>query len=204
LPRFLLSIVVFTTLVITQISPAFALPTLEEAMKDRVLGKATAPVAITEYSSLTCPQCMAFHRDIMPDIKKYYIDTGKVKLIYRDFPLGGLAMAASMMARCAQPERYFGIIETLFRGQSAWANSKDPMTALTRIGRLSGLSEKDVQACMQNRNLWKAIQNRADNAGKKHKINATPSFVIDGETISGVSSFETFKKIFDALLAKKK
>lgn len=204
MPRILLSLVLFTTLVFTQITPAFALPTLEEAMKDRVLGKASAPITIIEYSSLTCPHCMAFHLDILPDIKMHYIDTGKVKLIYRDFPLGGLAMAAAMMARCAQPERYFGILEMLFRNQRAWAGSKDPMTSLTRIGRLAGLSDKDVQACMQNKILWKTIQKRADNAGKKYKINATPSFVINGETIAGVESFETFNKIFDALLAKKK
>ena len=119
-----------------QISSAFALPTLEQAMKDRSLGDANAQVTITEYSSLTCSHCMVFHRDILPDIKKHYIDTGKVKLVFRDFPLGGLAMAAAMMARCAAPERYFGIIEILFRGQSDWANSKNPMEALTRIGRL--------------------------------------------------------------------
>ncbi len=204
MPRFLLSLVVFVTLALTQISPALALPSVEEAMKDRVLGKADAPVTITEYSSLTCPHCMAFHRDVLPSIKKDYIDTGKVKLVFRDFPLGGLAMAAAMMARCANPERYFGLIEILFRGQGEWSRSQDPMAAISRVGRLAGLSDKDVQACFQKKALWKAIQKRADSAGKKHKINSTPSFVIGDRTISGGLPYEEFKKIIDKELGKKK
>ena len=204
MPRFLLSLVGLVTLVLVQISPAQALPTLDEAMKDRFLGKTDAPVTITEYSSLTCPHCMAFHRDVLPDIKKAYIDTGKVRLVFRDFPLGGLAMAAAMMARCAQPERYFGLIETLFRSQSDWSRSQDPLNALSRIGRFAGLPDKDVQACFQRRDLWKAIQTRADNAGKKHKINATPSFIIGKRTISGGLPFAEFKKIIETELSKKK
>ncbi|MEL0107159.1 MAG: DsbA family protein [Rhodospirillaceae bacterium] len=204
MPRYLLSLVVVVTLILTLNSPVSALPSLDEAMKDRAMGSESAPVTITEYSSLTCPHCMAFHRDTLPELKKNYIDTGKVRLIFRDFPLGGLAMAAAMMARCAKPDRYFGVIEILFRGQAEWAGSENPMAALTRIGRLAGLSDKDVQACMQNRNLWEAIQKRAQNAGKKHKIESTPSFVIGDRTISGALPFSEFKKIIDSELKKKK
>ena len=204
MPRYLLSLVVFVTLVLTQISPALALPSVEEAMKDRALGNANAPVTITEYSSLTCPHCMAFHRDVLPDLKKAYIDTGKVRLIYRDFPLGGLATAVAMMARCAKSDRYFGLIEILFRSQAEWSRGQDPLSSLSRIGRLAGLSHNDVQACFQNKPLWKAIQKRAESAGKKHKINSTPSFVIGNRTISGGMPFEEFKKIIDMELSKKK
>ncbi|MEQ8193897.1 MAG: DsbA family protein [Rhodospirillales bacterium] len=191
-------------LVFGLVRPAAALPSVEEAMKDRVMGNPDAPVTIIEYSSLTCPHCMAFHRDTLPELKKTYIDTGKVKLIYRDFPFGGLAMAAAMMARCAKPERYFGLLEILFRSQAEWTRGDQPLANLSRIGRLAGMPDSDVQACFQHRDLWQAIKNQAKSAEQKYQINSTPSFVINDRTVSGALPFEEFKKIIEAELAKKK
>src|SRR6185312_15839778 len=103
--------------------------------QDHVLGKADAPITITEYASLTCPHCAEFDRDTLPKIKKNWIDTGKAKLVYRDFPLDQLALRAAMLARCAPPDRYFAFINTLFQSQDTWARSSDPEQALERIGR---------------------------------------------------------------------
>ncbi|MEX2449674.1 MAG: DsbA family protein [Rhodospirillales bacterium] len=204
MPRFLPSLAVFSALMFGLAGPAAALPGVEEAMKDRVLGRPDAPVTIIEYSSLTCPHCMAFHRDVLPELKKAYIDTGKAKLIYRDFPLGGLAMAAAMMARCAKPEQYFGLIEILFRGQAEWTRGEQPLIALSRIGRLAGLPDSEVQACFQYRDLWQAIKNSAKSAEQKYDINSTPSFVVNDQKISGSLPLEEFKKVIEAELAKKK
>jgi len=111
----------------------------EEAKAEMGLGKADAPVTMIEYSSLGCPHCAAFHLETLPQIKKDYIDTGKVRLVFRDFPLGTPALAASMIARCAGPKKFFGFIEIMFRSQPQWSRSQNPMPALTKVARLGGL-----------------------------------------------------------------
>src|SRR5262249_57342023 len=97
---------------------------------DRILGKPDAPITIVEYASLTCPHCAAFERDTLPKLKTQYIDTGKVKLIYRDFPLDSRATLAAMIARCAPRDRYFGFVDAFFRSQDQWARSEDPVRSL--------------------------------------------------------------------------
>ena len=121
---------------------ASPLPT-EEALKERVLGQANAPVTIIEYSSLSCPHCAQFHNNVLPKLKKNYIDTGKVKLVYRDFPLGGPAYIAAMMARCAKPDRYFQFLDVLFRDQANWARSH------RRLGRLAPKSTLSPTAVLR-------------------------------------------------------
>ncbi|MCG8507994.1 MAG: DsbA family protein, partial [Rhodospirillales bacterium] len=104
----------------------------DEVLGEMALGRQDAPVTISEHSSLTCGHCGNFHRDTLPEIKKEYIDTGKVRLIYRDFPLGRLAMAAAMLPHCAPRERYFGFLEALFLSQDSWARSDDPAREMSR------------------------------------------------------------------------
>lgn len=180
-----------------------AIAPLNEAMAERAIGDEKAPVTMIEYSSLGCPHCAAFHRDTLPNIKKAYIDTGKVRLIFRDFPLGGAALAASMLARCAPANQYFGLVEVLFREQSRWAQSQKPVEELERIGRMAGLSKDDVQACLNNQPLLTALRGAAEEGKQKHGIESTPSFVVDGKTYSGALPYEEFQKILDAALKKK-
>ncbi len=205
--RFLLGLVFLAILLPAR--PAFAghhpreQPLSEYPLVEKVLGQSDAPVTMIEYSSLTCPHCMAFHRDTLPKIKEAYIDTGKVKLIFRDFPLGSLALAAAMLARCAPPERYFGMIEALFRSQEIWSSMNNPLKYLERIARLGGMSKNDVEACLKNEALMKAIQAKAAAGEKEHGIRATPTFVIEGEKVSGNLPFEDFRVILDKAVAKK-
>lgn len=98
---------------------------------DKVLGDRDAPVTMIEYSSLTCPHCAHFHTDVLPRIKKEYIDTGKVKLVLRDFPLNQPALIAAQIAHCVPEDRYFGFVSVLFETQAAWAISEDPAAALS-------------------------------------------------------------------------
>ena len=100
-----------------------AIVPVEEALSEMSMGPDNAPVTMIEYSSLGCPHCAAFHRDILPKIKKEYIDTGKVRLVYRDFPLGTPALAASMIARCAGRDKFFGFIEIIYRSQDQWSST---------------------------------------------------------------------------------
>lgn len=175
-------------------------PTAEDALKDRILGDPNAPVEIIEYSSLTCPHCRNFHLNVLPELKKKYIDTGKVKMVYRDFPFDRYGLMAAVMARCAPPNRYFQFLDVLFQNQERWSRSPDPGAALVRIGKLGGLSEDDFQACMNNKQLVDGlIQVRLD-ANKQFDITATPTFVINGDKrIVGFQPFEVFDELLEKL-----
>lgn len=175
---------------------------IEDAMSEMALGSADAPVTMIEYSSLGCPHCAAFHRDTLPRIKKEYIDTGKLRLVYQDFPLGTPALAASMIARCSGARKFFGFIEILFRSQAQWSRSKNPLEALTQVSRFAGMTEADVEACLKYQPLLESIRKGAEMAQKNHQINSTPTFLIGGEMISGAQPFETFKKAIDKALKK--
>ena len=181
-------------------SPPAAAVSLEAAMAERAMGDADAPVTIVEYASLTCPHCASFHRDVLPKIKEAYIDRGKVRLVYTDFPLDGLALGAAMLARCVGPERYFGFLTVLFRSQQTWARSSDPRQELQRVALLGGISRADFDACLADRSLMKAIQERAAAAEAHFDIRSTPSFVINGRKVAGTPSFEEFRKVIDETL----
>jgi protein-disulfide isomerase len=205
LPRFILSLAFIAILAAPQVVSApvrAAIVSVEEAKAEMVLGNADAPVSIIEYSSLGCPHCAAFHRDTLPQIKKEYIDTGKVRLVYRDFPLGTPALAASMIARCAGPKKFFGFIEILFRSQPQWSRSQNPMQALTKVARFGGLSEDDVQACLKRQTLLDFIREVARVGQNTHNVNTTPFFIIGDKTVSGAQPFDAFKKVLDKALSK--
>lgn len=173
-----------------------------EALKDQIVGDANAPVTLIEYSSLTCPHCADFHVKTLPQIKKNYIDTGKVKLIVRDFPLNGPAYAAAMMARCGKPEQRNKFIEVLFANQDNWAKSPDPKSALARIGKLGGLSQADFDRCTSDKALFEGIQKLQLEAQSKYDVNATPTFIVvnsknvEVEKFSGSQPYEVFEKAF--------
>ncbi len=165
-----------------------------------IMGDATAPVTIVEYASLTCPHCANFHLNILPELKKSYIDTGKARLVYRDFPLDRLALSGSMMARCAGRERYFGFIDTMYRKQASWKASKDQLKALARIGLLGGISQTDFDACMQNKAVEDQVMKMRLDAQNDFTIESTPSFIINGRKYTGVVNFAGFEKILEPLL----
>ena len=165
-----------------------------------IMGDAKAPVTIIEYASLTCPHCADFHVNILPKLKKSYIDTGKARLVYRDFPLDRLALSGAMMARCAGRERYFGFIDTMYRKQESWKAAKDKVKALARIGLLGGMSQKDFDACMNNKALEDRVMAMRLDAQNEFAIDSTPSFIINGKKYSGVVNFARFEKILEPLL----
>ena len=196
--RFFATMAAALLLVFTSAAGA-APPSAEEALKDRVLGDPKAPIEIIEYSSLTCPHCRHFHIDILPDLKKNYLDTGRAKLVYRDIAFDQLGLMAAIMARCAPPSRYFQFLDVLFQNQEKWAQNADPIRALTRIGSLGGLSEADFRACTENRTIVDGVLQTRLEAGKRYQVNSTPSFIINGEKrVVGSQPY----KVFDDLLKK--
>jgi protein-disulfide isomerase len=172
-----------------------------QPLEDRVLGKADAPITIIEFASLTCPHCATFHREILPRVKQSYIETGKAKLIYRDFPLDQWALRAAMMARCAPAERFFGFIETLYQQQQSWATSSDPMAALVRIGRLGGLAEDRIRACMADEKLADQILASRLEGHQRFKVESTPTIVVNGRRVDNLRSFEDLDRVLKPLAA---
>ena len=172
------------------------------ALEERSLGDSNAPLTIYEYSSLGCPHCKAFHKNTLPMVMEEFIDTGKVRLVYRDYPLGNRAMAAAMIARCAPQERYFGMLELFFQKQSDWSQSEDAIGALTAVAKFGGLSSDDVMACLQDQDLLNGIRTRAEAGSDEFGIEATPTFIIGdtGEKIEGAMGPDEFRKVLNDAL----
>jgi protein-disulfide isomerase len=167
---------------------------------DQVLGDPNAAVTIIEYASLTCPHCAAFHRETLPALKERYIDPGKVKLVFRDFPLDEAALRGAMLAHCAGPKRYFGFLDVLFRQQQSWGRASDPRASLTQLGKLGGMSEEEIQACFADKELEESILQVRLEAQQQHDVSSTPSFIIDGKTIAGGRSPDEMAQMIDPLL----
>lgn len=201
MPNFTQVIAVLLLAVLVAVGAADAAP-VDEMLAERALGDEAAPVTIVEYSSLGCPHCAEFHAKTLPQIKEAYIDTGKVRLVYRDYPLGGAAMAAALIARCVEPSRYFGFIDILYRGQATWAASTKPLDDLKQLSRFAGLSEADFNACLENRALLQGIQGQASQAQKEAGIQSTPTFFVNERKIVGAQGFEAFKAAIDEELEK--
>lgn len=201
--RYILGIA-FSFLLLTTGPVLAGVASMDEALGEKVLGKADAPVTIYEYSSLGCPHCASFHADTFPRIKKEYIDTGKAKLVLRDFPLGGAAMAAAMIARCSGEQKYFGFIEMLFRSQEDWAGADKPIDALKKVARFGGMTPADVDQCLANTKLFETLKQRTRDYQVKYDVEATPTFWIGDVRIPGAFGYEDFKKVLDEALAKAK
>lgn len=161
---------------------------------DRVLGKADAPITIFEFFSLTCPHCADFAEHSFPKLKAEWIDTGKAKLVYRDYPLDRNALKAAMVARCAPPDRYPAFVAALFQQQNVWGVLEDPTPALRRIARLGGISDEQFDACMKDDALSKKIVAGEYEAQKAYGVESTPTFFINGNKVVGALAYEEFAK----------
>jgi protein-disulfide isomerase len=178
--------------------PTTPLPTLQEMLAEKVLGDAAAPVTMIEYSSLTCSYCGDFHVGTLPVLKANYIDTGKVRLVYRDYPPNAPAMAASMIARCSG-SRFFTTIGVLYQSQSSWTSASNSTAALKGAVASMGITSDDVDACLAVSDLKAGIQANF-NAYKANGVNGTPTFVINGQTIVGAQPYSVFDALLKSLL----
>ena len=172
------------------------------SLPDMALGPKTAAVTITEYASMTCPHCARFAENVFPKIKTEYIDTNKVRYVFREFPLDIKAAAGSMLARCIAKDdagKYFAVIDTLFKSQDVWTGSKTT-ESLKQIGKQAGLSGQEVETCLKDQALLDKIAADQKYANEVLKVNSTPTFFINGEMVKGETSFEEFKKKIDPLL----
>lgn len=165
---------------------------------DRLMGKADAPITIIEYASLTCDHCVRFHRDTLPQIKTNWIDPGKARLVYRDFPLDGLALRAAMLAHCAGPERYFAFLNVIFQQHDQWAHAKEPMAALKRLVRLGGMPEPQADACVSDKAIETRLLTTRMEAEQRYEVRSTPTFIINGRKLTGALPYAEFEKVLAA------
>ena len=178
-----------------------------EAIKpiaEMVQGDLDAPIEIIEYASFTCPHCATFHADVYPKLKINYIDKGLVKFIYREVYFDKYGMWASMIARCAGTDRFFGMTDQIYRKQSNWARAESDVaivTQLRKIGLLAGLDESQLSSCLQDGVKLRALVEWYSENAKRDEIKSTPTLIINGEKHSN-QSYEQLTEILDEILGK--
>ena len=163
------------------------------AIADVTLGDPNAPVEVVEYASFTCPHCAAFHADTFPAFKRDYIDTGRVHFTYREVFFDRYGLWAAMVARCAGPDRYFGVSELIYRSQGDWARQSDPAAvaeSLKRIGAQAGLSRDELDACLTDGAQAQGLMSWYEANAARDGVRSTPSFLVNGEMYSGNMSLD--------------
>jgi protein-disulfide isomerase len=166
-------------------------------MAERVTGRPDAPVTVIEYFSLTCSHCAAFHRDTWPRVKAELVETGRMKMVWRDFPLDGVALMASQVARSLPAERYEGFISALLASQDRWAFARggDPRTELARMAALAGMSRDAFEAAVNDQALGRAILEARLRGQQEHNVGSTPTFVFGNRSVPGNMPFERFASL---------
>jgi protein-disulfide isomerase len=167
------------------------------ALIDIAVGADDAPVTIIEYASLTCPHCADFHNQTFGALYAEYIDTGHVRLIYRDYPFDQVALEAAMLARCAGEERFFGMIETLFAQQDNWAKAPDPREGLAKVARLAGIGKSEFDACLADKSVESFILSERLEGEKEFGVKRTPTFVIGTNIYEGFKTIAEMRDILD-------
>lgn len=167
---------------------------------DMVLGDPDAPVEVIEYASMTCPHCRRFHEEIYPKLKKEFVDTGKVRFVFREFPLDRYALQASMLARCGGEQKFFGFIDLLFQQQPNWTSASDPTAALRQIGVLGGISAEAFDACMADESLVDMLLATRLDGHQRMKVSGTPSVYVNGEKFDGGLDFEALSDRIESAL----
>lgn len=164
------------------------------AVPDNVLGDPNAPVTVVEYASLTCSHCRNFHDKTLPEVKSRFIDTGKIKLIYRDFPLDQYATAGAMLARCAGEGKYFPVVDAFFSKQNELLSAQDPFVWLQGFAKQVGFTQESMEACLSNQGLMDNVLAERQRASEKFGVSSTPTFFFNGRIKRGDLSIEEFEQ----------
>ncbi len=170
-------------------------------VQEMTLGDDAAPITMVEYASYTCPHCQRFHKDVFPKLKADYIDTGKVKFVYREVYFDGPGLWAGMTARCGGGDRFFGMVDLIYDNQSEWTQGAPAQIAanLKRMGKLAGMTDEQLDACLQDGDKARALTAVFQENAERDGIRSTPSFVIDGKLESNMS-YPELKALLDAKL----
>lgn len=188
-----------------KVDPDVSVLMAQGPLPDIVVGSADAPVTIVEYASMTCPHCAQFQKDVLPELKTKYIDTGKVKYMLREFPLDNLAAAAFMLARCSGDDRYYPMVDAMFETQESWAvPGADGKGRLLQIARQAGMSKEQFDQCLANQELFNKILQTRQIAHDKFQVDSTPTFFINGKRLKGDHQLKDFQVAFGETPAESK
>jgi protein-disulfide isomerase len=168
------------------------------AIGEMALGPDNAKVTVIEYASASCPHCANFYKTTFQDLKKQYIEPGKIRFVFREFPHNDAALAAFMIARCAPKDRYFPLIDTFFTTQDTWL--KNPAEGLFKIAQLAGFTKASFDSCLKNEDVAKGILAVRDKAESEFGVEGIPTFFVNGQVLNGEASLAEFKKIIDPQL----
>ena len=159
------------------------------------IGSDDAKVTIIEYASATCPHCARFHEGTFKELKEKYVDTGKARFVFREFPFDDLALAAFMLARCAPKDKYFPMIDVIFKEQKKWASrDANPRDELFRIAQLAAFTKDSFNACLKNEEVAKGILN-IRKVGQELGVDSTPTFFVNGEKVTGNANLAKFDEL---------
>lgn len=167
---------------------------------DHILGNEDAAVKVIEYASLSCSHCMRFHTQTFPQLKKDYIDTGKIAFVFRHFPLNEPALRGAMLAECSGDERFYNYLKVLFDTQPEWAYDADFLNGLRTLAKVGGVGDEAFDACMANKKLEDSLVSGLKHAASELLIQSTPTLFINGEKVEGFRSYEEVSAIIDAEL----
>lgn len=167
---------------------------------DIIKGDPNAPVTVIEYASMTCGFCARFHNEIYPEIEERYVDTGKVKFVFRPFPLDPVAARASMLIKCVGPERSEAMIDLLFTSQNTWARQGNPDANLITLASQAALSQADVEACYGDEEHLAWLDRSYQEGAETLNVDSTPTFFINGERVSGVPRIDEFSALIEEAL----
>lgn len=171
-----------------------------QVLPDKVFGNPDAPVTVIEYASVTCGFCIRFHTETWPAFRAKYVETGKVRFIFREFPLDQLATAGFMLARCAGDDRWYPTLDLLYRTKENWAHAQNPAEALLQAVRMAGFTKESFEACLQDEKLFQNIRAGLTRANKEFGVDSTPTFFVNGAKHTGALSLEQFDTILQPLL----
>lgn len=177
----------------------------KELTRELIFGNPNSNVEVIEYMSLTCSHCANFHKENIPIIFEKFVNSGKIKFIFRDFPLDGIAYQAAIISHCVgknNPERYYGFLNYLFQQQRNWAFSGEPILALKRMALIAGLNPKNFEECLKNKALGDQVLLSRQEAESKYKIRSTPTLIINGKVFPGSISINEFEKTIEKLLSR--
>lgn len=167
---------------------------------EMALGRSDAPITVIEYFSFSCPHCARFHSDVFPELKRNYIDTGKIKFVLRDFPLNLAALSAAALTHCVRPARYFEAVDILWGRWDDWIDEADTAPALVSLLVFEGFEEAVLKRCLTDKSFEDQVLNSYIAGARDHAVDRTPTFLIDGMKYVGLVSYGRFVAILDALL----
>ncbi len=194
----------FTIFFVFVLTPIYGESALDITEKDFVVGNEDAKITIIEYASLSCSHCADFHVNTLETLKKEYIDTGKVRIVFRDYPFNYPALLGSMVLKCIPKNYRYDYMNALFKLQTDWVNKKNKKTIqeLYKIMQSGGMTKEEYDACIYNTELENEILKGVMEAQNQFNIKSTPSFIINGTLIEGNKSIKEFRQIIDKILSQ--